>query len=690
MSYALDNLRLLIAHDSQDEAEQLMNALRNAGRATRAHLALGEEDLLRALKGGSWELMLCRPKFGDGTFEKAMAHLNRLGKAIPVILLADEFSSASVKAGMSLGARAVAPNDDRELLSMMVDRLTEYLRLRKELQHSEIVRHDAEKRLSLLMDQSRDAIAYVLDGMHIHANDNYVEMFGYEDADDLAGVPIMDMVSAADHDKLKNLLRSRAQDENQTQELECKGVNTDGTEFDATFTFSPSTYDGEACTQIVIRTTGVDQGEIEARLREMSEKDQVTGLYSRNWFMDQLDDAVAAAARESRLSAVLYLRLDDFEQHQSSLGIDGADELLRAVSDELAGQAGSAALARVDGEDFALLLPVEDTEAAGAVAEKLRKSIEELMPEVAARTVQVTASVGVAFIREDARNSQDALTTALKCCNQAQRGNDGKGNSIKVHDPMDDVAAGSSEAIAMQLRQALEQGSFKLHYQPLMNLEDDSEHLFEVFVSLDQKGGDTLQTKDFIPVAAEEGLAGKIDRWVVLNGLRAAAALGQPVKMLFNINGSSLADAGLADWMLKAMKAAKMDGRNVTFQLSEGDATTYLKQAALFAQKVQSAGCAVSISRFGGGLDPFKLFEHIPANMVKFEGSFTQDLAKPEGRARLAEIIKEVSEGGRSTVVGFVESAAQMQALWSLGGVNYLQGFYLQPPMDVLQIAETA
>jgi len=100
MSYALDNLRLLIAHDSQDEAEQLMNMLRNAGRATRAQLALGEDDLLRALKGGAWELMLCRPSFGDGSFESAMAHLKRLGKAVPVILLENTFSADTVKAAL--------------------------------------------------------------------------------------------------------------------------------------------------------------------------------------------------------------------------------------------------------------------------------------------------------------------------------------------------------------------------------------------------------------------------------------------------------------------------------------------------------------------------------------------------------------------------------------------------------------
>ncbi|HAM76903.1 MAG TPA: GGDEF domain-containing protein, partial [Alcanivorax sp.] len=108
MNYALDTLRLLIAHDSQDEAEQLMNTLRNAGRATRAQLALGEDDLVRALKGGAWELMLCRPTFGDGSFESAMAHLNRLGKALPVILLSDDYNAEIVRNAYKAGARAVA------------------------------------------------------------------------------------------------------------------------------------------------------------------------------------------------------------------------------------------------------------------------------------------------------------------------------------------------------------------------------------------------------------------------------------------------------------------------------------------------------------------------------------------------------------------------------------------------------
>lgn len=690
MNYALDTLRLLIAHDSQDEAEQLMNLLRNAGRATRAQLALGEDDLVRALKGGAWELMLCRPRFGDGTFESAMSHINRLGRALPVIVLSDDYNAGIVRDAYAAGARAVAPKDDRDLLMLCVDRVVDYLRLRKELQSSEIARHEAEKRLSQLMSQSRDAIAYVLDGMHIHANDNYVEMFGYDSADDLAGVPIMDMVSAEDHDKLKSLLRNRAQDESQTHELECKGVDTQGNTFDAIFTFSPSSYDGETCTQIVIRAANMmDESTLQARLHEISQTDQVTGLYSRSWFMDRLDEAVNEAARQGQLAAVLYLRLDHFDQHQSSLGIEGADEVLRVVADWLQRQCGEASLARVDGEDFAVLKPVTDLDEAADLAETLRAGIETLMPEVDARTVHVTTSVGVAFAREDARSSQQILTRALKCCNQAQRENDEQGNAVKVHDPMDDVAAGSSEAIALSVRQALEKASFRLKYQPLMSLENEHEQMFEVFVHMPQKQGDDLAAADFMPVAAEQGLAGKVDRWVMLNAMRAAAAQGGEMTLLVNLSGHSVGEPGLTDWLSKAMRAARLSGEQIIFQFSEADAVNHLKQAAAFGATMRKLGCGLSISRFGGGLDPFKLFEHIPATMVKFERSFTQELGKPEGRERFADMIRQVKDAGRRTVVGFVESAAQMQTLWTLGGVDYLQGYYLQPPMDQLEVADT-
>ena len=691
MSYKLETVRLLIAHDSQDEAEQLMNALRNAGKATRAELVLNEDDLLRALKAGAWEMLITRPRFGSCDYTTVIGHLKRLGKPVPVLVLVDDFSATSMREVLEAGAQAAAPADDRDLVMLLVDQQVETLRLRKELQQTELSLHEAEKRLSVLMDQSRDAIAYVVDGMHIHANDAYLETFGYESADDLAGVPIMDMVSSGDHEKLKKLLRSRAQDESQTHELECKGVTTEGEEFAATFVFAPSTYDGEACTQIVIHADAVDESALQEKLHQISLTDQITGLYNRGWFMDTLDKAVGAAVNSGQLSAVLYMRVDDFEQHQTQVGIDAGDELLKSVAGCLRQTLGeNTPLARVGDEEFATVVQVGEPEEAEPLAERVRKAVEALMPEIKAQTLQVSLSIGVAFAREDSRGSQAIMTKALECCNQATRDNEGKGNSIHVHDPMDDVAAGSDEAVVMAIRQALENNALGLLYQPVMNLEDDDDQFFEVFVRLPQKEGEPLAPERFMQVAGENGLAAKIDRWVVLTAIRAALEHKEPVRLLINISGYSLQDTSLAAWVAKAIKASKIDGKRITFQFSEGEATRFLKQAGAFARELAPLGCGVSISRFASGLDPFKIFEHIPATMVKFEGSYTQELDNQDTRTKFAGLVEKVREGNRDVMVGFIESASQMQTLWTMGGIKYLQGFYLQPPTEELQLAATA
>lgn len=690
MSYVLEHIRLLIVHDSQDDAEQLMNALRNAGKVTRAEIALTEDDFIRAVKSGSWELIVCRPVFSGCDYEKVLSHLHRLGKPIPLIVLADEVTAETMGEYLATGARMVASVDDRDLLMLVIERQIEYLALRKELQHVQLALNDAEKRLSVLMDQSRDAIAYVVDGMHIHANDIYLERFGYQSADDLAGTPIMDMVSASDHEKLKKLLRSRAQNENQTNELECRGISADGSEFDAVFVFSASTYDGEACTQIVIRAPEVDESALQEKLQEMSQVDQVTGLFNRGWFLEQLEKAQVAALRQGQVSAVSLVRIDDFELHQSAVGLDGADELLKQVAKLITDTVGKKApVARIGGEDFAILQPSSDREEAEAHAEKLCAAIEKLMPAIAQRTLHLTASVGVAFVTDETRSGQAVINKALECCVRAREESaEKKGNAICVHSPMDDVEAGSTEAVAMVLRDALEKGALGLQYQAIGNLEDEADHFFEVFVHLPQPDGQTLQPAQFMPVAGELGMAGKIDRWVVLNALKAAAAQGGGIRLLINLSGYSLQDTALGDWISKAIRAAKIQGGQVTFQFSEVDINNHMKQAADFAGKVQAQGCKLSVNRFGGAKEPFMLFSHVPVDMVKFDGSYTQDIATPEGKEKLAGLVAEASQKGKKVLIGFVESAQQMQALWTMGGINFLQGYYMQPPTDTIQITE--
>lgn len=499
----------------------------------------------------------------------------------------------------------------------------------------------------------------------------------------------MDMVSAADHQKLKKLLRSRAQDESQTNDLDCKGVNLDGKEFDASFVFSSSTYDGEACTQIVIRAASVDESVLQEKLHEMSQIDQATGLYNRSWYMEKIDEAQVEAVRSGQMSAIYMVRVDDFERHQADIGIDGADEMLKLVAKYLQANTGEdAQIARISGEDLAVLKRVHDLDEVQEMAENLRDDLEKLAPLVNSRSIHITASIGVSFAQEDSRSSQSILAKALECCNKAHAAHDGKGNAVVVYNPMDDLEAGSREAIALALKQALEKGGLQLMYQSIMSMSEEAGHFFEVLITLPQEDGSVLLPSQFIPVAGELGLAGKIDRWVILNAIKAAAALGEPVRLLINLSGYSLEDRGLTDWIAKALKAAKITPSQVTFQFQESDLTNYTSVASEFTERLHQLGCCLSINRFGGSLDPFKLLGRVNADMVKFDGTYTQDLGNKESKDKFATLIERAKSARKQVLVGFIESASQMQTLWTLNGVDYLQGYYLQRPADVLQFPE--
>lgn len=675
MSLSLDTIRLLVAHDSQDDAEQLINKLRNAGFASRAELVLDEAQLVQALKAGSWEVFLCSERFGDCDYVQALAHLKHLGKSPRMLVLTASFDADRLCAVLAAGAQGIAPSSHPELLLLLVEQQLGSIRQRRIMQQTQLDLHAAEKRVAALLDQSQNAIAYVVDGMHIHANDTYLKLFGYPGVDELAGVPVMDLVAEESLADIKQLLRNRYKDDTQPHELAARGRHQDGHEFDATFVFSTSSFDNESCTQVVIRAaSGVD----EATLRQLAQTDATTGLPNRSWLLSELDQALERSIGQGQLNAVFYVRMDDFENLQSQLGISATDQLLQQLGEALQQHAGELPLARIGGADFAIIEALTDQDVAQQQAEALRNLVEQLMPEVGARTLKITASIGVAFVREDSSNSKAVLTRSLECCNRAGASN--TGNAVLVHNPLDDVEAGSEEAIAILLKRAIELQSLELSYQSILNLNNENERYFEVFVKLPQTDGSHLDASAFMPVAAKHGLAAKIDRWVALSAMKQAASQSQPTRLLINISGYSLADKAFGGWLVGAINATKLTPANITFQINEGDAVNFLKQVAIFAKGLNKAGCHFSISRFGGTINPLKLFDQVPAQQVKFEGSFTHDLDNTEQRAKFAELIEQTAALDKEVLVGFVESASQMQQLWSLGHINYLQGFYLAQP----------
>ena len=676
MAIEKKTIRLLIIEDSQNEAERLVSLFRNSGRATRVHRLVSSDDLLQALQQ-SWDLLIAAPSSEHLDPNEAITAIRRQAKDIPFIQLVEGNDADAITEALALGAQDALPQGEDERLILVANRELANLDERRARRLAEVALREAEKRCQLLLESSVDAITYVHDGMHIYANRAYLELFSYEDGDELEGMPMIDLIASCDQASFKDFLKNYQSAEGHA-ELACTGVKGNGQTFAARMNFSPATYDAEPCTQVVIRAeTG--NAELEEKLREISSQDLVTGLYNRNHFLELMDAAAERAVTAGQTASLAYIRLDRYASLLAETGLASIDLLLTDLANLLRAHFPSnAQLARFGDDVFSVLLPGQSAEQSQAGLKELLKKVEGHLFDVNGRTLQTTLSIGVASLNEKTPRAQDVVDRAHRCADELA-----SGNAIKLFNPADELAAAANRgSIVAMLQQALENNSFRLLFQPIISLRGDSHEHYEVLLRLLNPQGEEVPPADFLAAAKDCGLAEKIDRWVILNSIKLLAqhrSKGHSTRLFVNLSSASLQDQTILPWLSVALKAARLPSDALIFQLSEPDAIAYLKQAKALTQGLNELHCKVGLSQFGCSLNPFNTLKHLSIDFVKVDGSFSQDLSGADNQEALKTLLASLHAQAKLTIVPFVESASVLSTLWQ-AGVNYIQGYYLQGP----------
>ena len=669
-------IRLLILEDSQNEAERLVSLFRNAGHATRVHRLVSSDDLAEALQN-TWDLLICAPSSELLDSGEAITSIRRLAKDIPVIQLVAGNESEDITEAMMLGAQDALPQGEDERLVLVAKRELANLEERRARRAAELALREAEKRCQLLLESSVDAITYVHDGMHIYANRAYLELFGYSDADELEGMPMIDLIASADQGAFKDFLKHYQSVEG-AADLHCQGVRADGSSFAAQMNFSPATYDGEPCIQVVIRAE-TSNAELEEKLREISSQDLVTGLFNRMHFIELMDAAAERAVKGEQPATLAYIRVDRYASLQGEFGLAGIDLLLTDLSGLLRAHFPvEAQLARFGDDLFAALLPGKTPEQCTATLNELLKKVEGHLFDISGRTAQTTLSIGVAGLSEKTTKAQEVIERAHRCADELS-----DGNAIKVFNPAEELAAAANRGnLLAMVQQALEHNSFRLLFQPIISLRGDANEHYEVLLRLLSPQGEEVPPTQFLAAARDAGLGEKIDRWVILNSIKILAnhrSKGHKTRLFVHLSTASLQDQTLLPWLSVALKAARLPSDCLVFQFSEPDAIAYLKQAKMLTQGLAELHCKVALSQFGCALNPFNALKHLHIDFVKVDGSFTQDLGKPENQEALKTLLGSLHGQAKLTIVPFVESASMLATLWQ-AGVNFIQGYYLQGP----------
>lgn len=678
-------VHLLILDPSQNDAESMVSLLRNSGKATRAHRITSEEDLEETLKSGQWDLLLARDEveqeFGpDG----ALAMIRRMDKDIPFVLLTREFGHERAVAIMKAGGQDTVPFENTDQLVLVVNRELAALEDRRRRRTLESHLRESEQRCQLLLESSKDAIAYINDGMHIYANQSYMEFLGYDDIDDLICIPVLDTLTSESASKYKEFMKAFTGEDDDSKTLTCVARRSDDQELNVNMTVSAATYDGELCTQIVLQPEHNDV-ELEEKLRQISSQDLLTGLYNRQYLMDVLGKTIALAGKDNQTGALAYLSIDNFMAMKSQVGIAGSDLMLGDLANLLSEQTPEGfTLARLSDDAFCLLSHPCEEKAMAEVCEGICNKIEDHLFEINGRTVQITVSIGIAAITENAPKAPDLIGRAHTASSELKRkaGHE-SGNGVLVYNPADYEAMDESNS-ADAIQKALDDNRFRLLFQPIINLRGEGEEHYEALVRMINNDDEEVSPYDFLPPVGPTDMAIKIDRWVILQTIKQLAShrsRGHETRLFLNITAETLDDKTFTPWLSVALKAARLPGESLVFQIREGDANNFMKQAKEFAKAVHQLHSKVSISQFGCALNPFNTLKHIDVDYVKIDGSFTEEIQKKsEAKDEVTEMIKSLQSAGKLTIVPLVENAGVLATLWQ-AGVNYIQGYYLQAPV---------
>jgi len=674
-----DTIKLLILDTSRNEADKLVNLLRNAGCATQAQFIESEQHLLDLLNSKSWDLFYASERSTELNAQQALAHIKKLELDLPLILLSETNDSEKMLAALQTGINDVVPLSESERLLLVSLRELDSLSQRRARRKAEISLRDAEKRCRLLLDSSNDAIAYVHDGMHIYANQAYVKLFGHDDFEDLEGMPLMDMVASKQQADLKSFLKSYSANNSDTEEFSCTGCRDDESEFETTLAFSAARYDGEPCTQILIRT----QADSSSQPAATQQHDILTGLQTPAAFQELVEKAIEQANDKQQKFATFYIQLDNFVPIKSKLGAASTNLVLSDIAKALKQAASNPdQLARIDEFNFALLVPDMEPEAALAHAEKLCQATSANHFNVSNENLDITASVGIAIINENTESPGLIISKAKEAANFVHHNHDGDGAHLHNNDEQD---ATHNEQVTSLLRQALDKSLFKLVFQPIVSLRGDSGEHYEALLRMPDEDGNDICPSEFLQTASDNGLSREIDLWVIeetISRLKSHLEKGRKSHLLINLTKESLLDPSLLPKISNLLNEARMPGDSIIFQLSETDATSNMAQAKEFIRGINELHCKVALTHFGRALNPFNTLKQLPASYVKIDGSFIAELIKDEdSKDELKTLVSSLHTQGKLTIAPMVDSASLLPILWQ-AGINYIQGYYIQHPSN--------
>lgn len=688
-------LNLLVIDDDQLYAERLVDLLDSYYDSVNLGFLDDKEELLKSLRQ-PWDVLVFGQAYDMG-FTDVVGIVQEQSIDLPMICLmsAEMAATAHNEEGLPAVMNSTmvkALRADQETAVVMAICLQHgNLRSRHQLKALRHVLSEAEQRANILIKNSKSAVAYLDQGIHIFANDPYLQLFGFDSMNDIIGVPVIDLIAGGDNIKaFKQFLRQFDKGSRDEVEFKFESLRTDGSTFEAKLQLAAATLDSEPVTQIIIQQNNSNSAEVAKRLAEAERKDSLTGINNRRGFEEQLAILHQQALAGTLTAGLLYVQLDNIGKIRSSLGLQGVDTTVRQVAYALDELVPEGYVSRFSDTAFTILVENQTTDDLEKLAEHIGLRISGMLIEVDKRTTSTTASIGIVKIERNTAEPKIVLERAMDAIAQIMTETSNNGGTYHLYDPSEH-ANSDDHALAESLVDAIANNRFELSFQAIYDINHDRSDFFEVYLRLPLADADnTVLTPDqFMAVAKTHQLLEKIDRWVLINACKKINDVRKThpeARLLVQLTSASLVDKKLPNVASQLINAVGGAAGVLTLQFNEKDIADHLTVAKSQFEALNKVSCQLGVNNFGSSTKSIEIASFVQPDVVRLARSYVQDIDSADNLEAVKSLIVRTNAVNIDVLMPYIEEATTMSVAWSVGA-RYLQGYYLEEPSSTMKVA---
>ena len=664
--------RILIVEDEMIVALDLEDRLRTMGYEVLGAVQTGEEAVARATQLHPDLILLDIMLKGQIDGIAAAAEINQL-LSIPIIFLTASTDEKTLERAKFTGpfAYVLKPFEDREL-RVNIEITTYKHGLEERVRQS-------EERYALAARGANDGLwDWDLVNHRIFFSPRWETMLGYKEGE-FGQEPEswFSQIHPTDRQRVRDELNRHLAGESEHFESEYRIIHRNGAyRWVLTRGLALRNQNGMA-----VRIAGSQSDVTERKVY-----DPLTGLPNRTLFVDRLERAMERAQRDrSYAFAVLAAGVHNFANVKETLGVTAGDQLLINISRLLQTSltCSDTVASQGDGEFLVLLDEIADITEASRVASRIQTALSQ-MSSIAGHNVYTEASVGIAMNGREGHSAEDLILQSRTAMRRA--GLDDHRRCEIFDDRMRTIACARLETEA-ELRRAVEQNSFCIHYQPIVSLRNGSLTGFEALVRWRRDCGELVYPDDFISLAEETNLIVPLEGWVLraacgqMEEWRLRNMFPKPPLLSVNLSPKHYTHPGLFDELVDVLRTTGFDPHSLQLEITESAFMKDTEAVLQVLKQIKDLRIRLHMDDFGTGYSCLSYLYRFPINALKIDRSFIQTLATTAETKKIVQTIVSLARNlGLEVTAEGIEEYEQMRLL-QLYGCDHGQGFYFSKPV---------